>query len=226
MNTNNIKDVTSLIYHNATVEGTLPKKERHIIVDKALRQSNLLKYVNVIGAYRPEIYRVDGIERITLTAPTSIDIKSTVDEHLLQEVGGSDVIEYGLSVQLAELIDTHLISVLAAKATAITVTESSPTFEDKVCAIQAKYGQSLFNIAVGFKDYLHVISTYQDGFPYNVVYSPAITDGKVYGFTTTDTYVNIIAKGIESKKNILTGQYTFKMDLDTLEIGAIKCYKI
>lgn len=221
------KDVLNNMYRNELTSTDFQQKETRQLFEESRVYSNLLNYSTIISNLSPIVYNKNGDKAFDFYPTTNSDrsyiLYTYVAEEVYRKTNSMDMYAEDLKMQLAYMVDLQFANYFRAKATA-TSTKGN-TLDERLIALKDSFGSNSFVIVAGFKTYLDIMKEYRKDFPYQVLYSPRVENDGLYGFSTNRLYVAATIGEIDQKKNVLTGQYIFALNVMNLQVGCDQVYK-
>lgn len=221
------KDVLNNMYKNELTSTDFQQKETRQLFEESRVYSNLLNYSTIISNLSPVVYNKEGAKAFdfypTTNSERSAILYTYIDEEVYRKTSSMDMYAEDLKMKVADMVETIFANYFKNKATATTTTGN--TLEERLVALKDSFGTNSFVIVVGFKTYLDIMKEYRKDFPYQVIYSPKVENDGLYGFSANRLYVTSTIGEIDQKKNVLTGQYVFAVNVMNLQVGCDKVYK-
>lgn len=217
----NLQDTLTTMYKNALSKTSFqPIQIRQLLTDSKVF-SNVMDYARLLSNNSTVVYDVEG-NPLTFESSSKSVITSYVDEAMYRKADYVEDVTGDFELQLAEEIDSLVYSYL--KKHSVSAAASATDLVDRITAIKNKFNNKSFVLLVGLKDYLSIMEKYNGKFPYPVVYCPLITDDKVYAIKPKRLYINALIDEVNIKKNVMTGQYIFALNILNLEVGCDESY--
>lgn len=217
----NLQDTLTTMYKNALSKTSFqPIQIRQLLTDSKVF-SNVMDYARLLSNNSTVVYDVEG-KPLTFESSSKSVITSYVDEAMYRKADYVEDVTGDFELQLAEEIDSLVYNYL--KKHSVSADSVLPDLVDRIIAIKNKFNNKSFVLLVGLKDYLSIIETYNGKFPYPVVYCPLITDDKIYAIKPKRLYINALIDEVNIKKNVMTGQYIFALNILNLEVGCDESY--
>lgn len=221
------KDVLNNMYRNELTSTDFQQKETRQLFDESRVYSNLLNYATIISNLSPVVYNTNGDKAFdfypTTNSERSYILYTYVAEEVYRKINSMDMYAEDLKMKLAYMVDLTFANYFKNKATATST--KGTTLDERLIALKDSFGSSSFVIVAGFKTYLDIMKEYRKDFPYQVLYSPRVEDDGLYGFMANRLYVAATIGEIDQKKNVLTGQYIFALNVMNLQVGCDEVYK-
>ena len=217
----NLQDTLTTMYKNALSKTSFqPIQIRQLLTDSKVF-SNVMDYARLLSNNSTVIYDVEG-NPLTFESSSKSVITSYVDEAMYRKADYVEDVTGDFELQLAEEIDSLVYNYL--KKHSVSAAASATDLVDRITAIKNKFNNKSFVLLVGLENYLSIIETYNGKFPYPVVYCPLITDDKIYAIKPKRLYINALIDEVNIKKNVMTGQYIFALNILNLEVGCDESY--
>lgn len=217
----NLQDTLTTMYKNALSKTSFqPIQIRQLLTDSKVF-SNVMDYARLLSNNSTVIYDVEG-NPLTFESSSKSVITSYVDEAMYRKADYVEDVTGDFELQLAEEIDSLVYNYL--KKHSVSADNVLPDLIDRIIAIKNKFNNKSFVLLVGLKDYLSIMEKYNGKFPYPVVYCPLITDDKIYAIKPKRLYINALIDEVNIKKNVMTGQYIFALNILNLEVGCDESY--
>lgn len=217
----NLQDTLTTMYKNALSKTSFqPIQIRQLLTDSKVF-SNVMDYARLLSNNSTVIYDVEG-NPLTFESSSKSVITSYVDEAMYRKADYVEDVTGDFELQLAEEIDSLVYNYL--KKHSVSADSVLPDLVDRIIAIKNKFNNKSFVLLVGLKDYLSIMEKYNGKFPYPVVYCPLITDDKIYAIKPKRLYINALIDEVNIKKNVMTGQYIFALNILNLEVGCDESY--
>ena len=217
----NLQDTLTTMYKNALSKTSFqPIQIRQLLTDSKVF-SNVMDYARLLSNNSTVIYDVEG-NPLTFESSSKSVITSYVDEAMYRKADYVEDVTGDFELQLAEEIDSLVYNYL--KKHSVSAAESATDLVARITAIKNKFNNKSFVLLVGLENYLSIIETYNGKFPYPVVYCPLITDDKIYAIKPKRLYINALIDEVNIKKNVMTGQYIFALNILNLEVGCDESY--
>ena len=217
----NLQDTLTTMYKNALSKTSFqPIQIRQLLTDSKVF-SNVMDYARLLSNNITVVYDVEG-NPLTFESSSKSVITSYVDEAMYRKADYVEDVTGDFELQLAEEIDSLVYNYL--KKHSVSAAASATDLVDRITAIKNKFNNKSFVLLVGLKDYLSIMEKYNGKFPYPVVYCPLITDDKIYAIKPKRLYINALIDEVNIKKNVMTGQYIFALNILNLEVGCDESY--
>ena len=217
----NLQDTLTTMYKNALSKTSFqPIQIRQLLTDSKVF-SNVMDYARLLSNNSTVVYDVEG-KPLTFESSSKSVITSYVDEAMYRKADYVEDVTGDFELQLAEEIDSLVYNYL--KKHSVSAAASATDLVDRITAIKNKFNNKSFVLLVGLENYLSIIETYNGKFPYPVVYCPLITDDKIYAIKPKRLYINALIDEVNIKKNVMTGQYIFALNILNLEVGCDESY--
>ena len=217
----NLQDTLTTMYKNALSKTSFqPIQIRQLLTDSKVF-SNVMNYARLLSNNSTVVYDVEG-NPLTFESSSKSVITSYVDEAMYRKADYVEDVTGDFELQLAEEIDSLVYNYL--KKHSVSAAASATDLVDRITAIKNKFNNKSFVLLVGLKDYLSIMEKYNGKFPYPVVYCPLITDDKIYAIKPKRLYINALIDEVNIKKNVMTGQYIFALNILNLEVGCDESY--
>ena len=217
----NLQDTLTTMYKNALSKTSFqPIQIRQLLTDSKVF-SNVMDYARLLSNNSTVVYDVEG-NPLKFESSIKSVITSYVDEAMYRKADYVEDVTGDFELQLAEEIDSLVYNYL--KKHSVSAAESATDLVDRITAIKNKFNNKSFVLLVGLKDYLSIMEKYNGKFPYPVVYCPLITDDKIYAIKPKRLYINALIDEVNIKKNVMTGQYIFALNILNLEVGCDESY--
>ena len=217
----NLQDTLTTMYKNALSKTSFqPIQIRQLLTDSKVF-SNVMDYARLLSNNSTVVYDVEG-NPLTFESSSKSVITSYVDEAMYRKADYVEDVTGDFELQLAEEIDSLVYNYL--KKHSVSAAESATDLVARITAIKNKFNNKSFVLLVGLENYLSIIETYNGKFPYPVVYCPLITDDKIYAIKPKRLYINALIDEVNIKKNVMTGQYIFALNILNLEVGCDESY--
>ena len=217
----NLQDTLTTMYKNALSKTSFqPIQIRQLLTDSKVF-SNVMDYARLLSNNNTVVYDVEG-NPLTFESSSKSVITSYVDEAMYRKSDYVEDVTGDFELQLAEEIDSLVYNYL--KKHSVSAAASATDLVDRITAIKNKFNNKSFVLLVGLKDYLSIMEKYNGKFPYPVVYCPLITDDKIYAIKPKRLYINALIDEVNIKKNVMTGQYIFALNILNLEVGCDESY--
>ena len=217
----NLQDTLTTMYKNALSKTSFqPIQIRQLLTDSKVF-SNVMDYARLLSNNITVVYDVEG-NPLTFESSSKSVITSYVDEAMYRKADYVEDVTGDFELQLAEEIDSLVYNYL--KKHSVSAAASATDLVDRIAAIKNKFNNKSFVLLVGLKDYLSIMEKYNGKFPYPVVYCPLITDDKIYAIKPKRLYINALIDEVNIKKNVMTGQYIFALNILNLEVGCDESY--
>lgn len=217
----NLKDTLTTMYKNALSKTSFqPIQIRQLLTDSKVF-SNVMDYARLLSNNNTVVYDVEG-NPLKFESSSKSVITSYVDEAMYRKADYVEDVTGDFELQLAEEIDSLVYNYL--KKHSVSSAASATDLVARITAIKNKFNNKSFVLLVGLKDYLSIIEKYNGKFPYPVVYCPLITDDKIYAIKPKRLYINALIDEVNIKKNVMTGQYIFALNILNLEVGCDESY--
>ena len=217
----NLQDTLTTMYKNALSKTSFqPIQIRQLLTDSKVF-SNVMDYARLLSNNSTVIYDVEG-KPLTFESSSKSVITSYVDEAMYRKADYVEDVTGDFELQLAEEIDSLVYNYL--KKHSVSAAASATDLVARITAIKNKFNNKSFVLLVGLENYLSIIETYNGKFPYPVVYCPLITDDKIYAIKPKRLYINALIDEVNIKKNVMTGQYIFALNILNLEVGCDESY--
>ena len=217
----NLQDTLTTMYKNALSKTSFqPIQIRQLLTDSKVF-SNVMDYARLLSNNNTVVYDVEG-NPLTFESSSKSVITSYVDEAMYRKSDYVEDVTGDFELQLAEEIDSLVYNYL--KKHSVSAAASATDLVDRITAIKNKFNNKSFVLLVGLKDYLSIMEKYNGKFPYPVAYCPLITDDKIYAIKPKRLYINALIDEVNIKKNVMTGQYIFALNILNLEVGCDESY--
>lgn len=217
----NLQDTLTTMYKNALSKTSFqPIQIRQLLTDSKVF-SNIMDYARLLSNNNTVVYDVEG-NPLKFESSSKSVITSYVDEAMYRKADYVEDVTGDFELQLAEEIDSLIYNYL--KKHSVSASASATDLVARITAIKNKFNNKSFVLLVGLKDYLSIIEKYNGKFPYPVVYCPLITDDKIYAIKPKRLYINALIDEVNIKKNVMTGQYIFALNILNLEVGCDESY--
>lgn len=217
----NLQDTLTTMYKNALSKTSFqPIQIRQLLTDSKVF-SNVMDYARLLSNNSTVVYDVEG-NPLKFESSSKSVITSYVDEAMYRKADYVEDVTGDFELQLAEEIDSLVYNYL--KKHSVSSAASATDLVARITAIKNKFNNKSFVLLVGLKDYLSIIEKYNGKFPYPVVYCPLITDDKIYAIKPKRLYINALIDEVNIKKNVMTGQYIFALNILNLEVGCDESY--
>lgn len=217
----NLQDTLTTMYKNALSKTSFqPIQIRQLLTDSKVF-SNVMDYARLLSNNSTVIYDVEG-NPLTFESSSKSVITSYVDEAMYRKADYVEDVTGDFELQLAEEIDSLVYNYL--KKHSVSADSVLPDLVDRIIAIKNKFNNKSFVLLVGLENYLSIIETYNGKFPYPVVYCPLITEDEIYAIKPKRLYINALIDEVNIKKNVMTGQYIFALNILNLEVGCDESY--
>lgn len=217
----NLQDTLTTMYKNALSKTSFqPIQIRQLLTDSKVF-SNVMDYARLLSNNSTVVYDVEG-NPLTFESSSKSVITSYVDEAMYRKSDYVEDVTGDFELQLAEEIDSLVYNYL--KKHSVSAAASATDLVDRITAIKNKFNNKSFVLLVGLKDYLSIMEKYNGKFPYPVAYCPLITDDKIYAIKPKRLYINALIDEVNIKKNVMTGQYIFALNILNLEVGCDESY--
>lgn len=217
----NLQDTLTTMYKNALSKTSFqPIQIRQLLTDSKVF-SNVMDYARLLSNNSTVVYDVEG-NPLTFESSSKSVITSYVDEAMYRKADYVEDVTGDFELQLAEEIDSLVYNYL--KKHSVSAAASATDLVDRITAIKNKFNNKSFVLLVGLKDYLSIMEKYNGKFPYPVAYCPLITDDKIYAIKPKRLYINALIDEVNIKKNVMTGQYIFALNILNLEVGCDESY--
>lgn len=217
----NLQDTLTTMYKNALSKTSFqPIQIRQLLTDSKVF-SNVMDYARLLSNNSTVVYDVEG-NPLTFESSSKSVITSYVDEAMYRKSDYVEDVTGDFELQLAEEIDSLVYNYL--KKHSVSAAASATDLVDRITAIKNKFNNKSFVLLAGLKDYLSIMEKYNGKFPYPVVYCPLITDDKIYAIKPKRLYINALIDEVNIKKNVMTGQYIFALNILNLEVGCDESY--
>lgn len=217
----NLQDTLTTMYKNALSKTSFqPIQIRQLLTDSKVF-SNVMDYARLLSNNSTVVYDVEG-NPLKFESSSKSVIISYVDEAMYRKADYVEDVTGDFELQLAEEIDSLVYNYL--KKHSVSAAASATDLVARITAIKNKFNNKSFVLLVGLKDYLSIIEKYNGKFPYPVVYCPLITDDKIYAIKPKRLYINALIDEVNIKKNVMTGQYIFALNILNLEVGCDESY--
>ena len=217
----NLQDTLTTMYKNALSKTSFqPIQIRQLLTDSKVF-SNVMDYARLLSNNSTVVYDVEG-NPLKFESSSKSVITSYVDEAMYRKADYVEDVRGDFELQLAEEIDSLVYNYL--KKHSVSAAASATDLVARITAIKNKFNNKSFVLLVGLKDYLSIIEKYNGKFPYPVVYCPLITDDKIYAIKPKRLYINALIDEVNIKKNVMTGQYIFALNILNLEVGCDESY--
>ena len=217
----NLKDTLTTMYKNALSKTSFqPIQIRQLLTDSKVF-SNIMDYARLLSNNSTVVYDVEG-NPLKFESSSKSVITSYVDEAMYRKADYVEDVTGDFELQLAEEIDSLVYNYL--KKHSVSAEASATDLVTRIIAIKNKFNNKSFVLLVGLKDYLSIMEKYNGKFPYPVVYCPLITDDKIYAIKPNRLYINALIDEVNIKKNVMTGQYIFALNILNLEVGCDESY--
>lgn len=217
----NLQDTLTTMYKNALSKTSFqPIQIRQLLTDSKVF-SNVMDYARLLSNNSTVVYDVEG-NPLKFESSSKSVITSYVDEAMYRKADYVEDVTGDFELQLAEEIDSLIYNYL--KKHSVSAAASATDLVARITAIKNKFNNKSFVLLVGLKDYLSIIEKYNGKFPYPVVYCPLITDDKIYAIKPKRLYINALIDEVNIKKNVMTGQYIFALNILNLEVGCDESY--
>ena len=217
----NLQDTLTTMYKNALSKTSFqPIQSRQLLTDSKVF-SNVMDYARLLSNNSTVVYDVEG-NPLTFESSSKSVITSYVDESMYRKADYVEDVTGDFELQLAEEIDSLVYNYL--KKHSVSAAESATDLVARITAIKNKFNNKSFVLLVGLKDYLSIMANCNGKVPYPVVYCPLITDDKIYAIKPKRLYINALIDEVNIKKNVMTGQYIFALNILNLEVGCDESY--
>lgn len=217
----NLQDTLTTMYKNALSKTSFqPIQIRQLLTDSKVF-SNVMDYARLLSNNSTVVYDVEG-NPLTFESSSKSVITSYVDEAMYRKADYVEDVTGDFELQLAEEIDSLVYNYL--KKHSVSAAASATDLVDRITAIKNKFNNKSFVLLVGLKDYLSIMEKYNGKFPYPVVYCPLITEDEIYAIKPKRLYINALIDEVNIKKNVMTGQYIFALNILNLEVGCDESY--
>lgn len=217
----NLQDTLTTMYKNALSKTSFqPIQIRQLLTDSKVF-SNVMDYARLLSNNSTVVYDVEG-NPLTFESSSKSVITSYVDEAMYRKADYVEDVTGDFELQLAEEIDSLVYNYL--KKHSVSAAASATDLVDRITAIKNKFNNKSFVLLAGLKDYLSIMEKYNGKFPYPVMYCPLITDDKIYAIKPKRLYINALIDEVNIKKNVMTGQYIFALNILNLEVGCDESY--
>ena len=217
----NLQDTLTTMYKNALSKTSFqPIQIRQLLTDSKVF-SNVMDYARLLSNNSTVVYDVEG-NPLKFESSIKSVITSYVDEAMYRKADYVEDVTGDFELQLAEEIDSLVYNYL--KKHSVSSEASATDLVARITAIKNKFNNKSFVLLVGLKDYLSIMEKYNGKFPYPVVYCPLITDDKIYAIKPKRLYINALIDEVNIKKNVMTGQYIFALNILNLEVGCDESY--
>lgn len=217
----NLQDTLTTMYKNALSKTSFqPIQIRQLLTDSKVF-SNVMDYARLLSNNSTVVYDVEG-NPLKFESSSKSVITSYVDEAMYRKADYVEDVTGDFELQLAEEIDSLVYNYL--KKHSVSSDASATDLVARITAIKNKFNNKSFVLLVGLKDYLSIMEKYNGKFPYPVVYCPLITDDKIYAIKPKRLYINALIDEVNIKKNVMTGQYIFALNILNLEVGCDESY--
>lgn len=217
----NLQDTLTTMYKNALSKTSFqPIQIRQLLTDSKVF-SNVMDYARLLSNNSTVVYDVEG-NPLKFESSSKSVITSYVDEAMYRKADYVEDVTGDFELQLAEEIDSLVYNYL--KKHSVSAAASATDLVARITAIKNKFNNKSFVLLVGLKDYLSIMEKYNGKFPYPVVYCPLITDDKIYAIKPKRLYINALIDEVNIKKNVMTGQYIFALNILNLEVGCDESY--
>lgn len=217
----NLQNTLTTMYKNALSKTSFqPIQIRQLLTDSKVF-SNVMDYARLLSNNNTVVYDVEG-NPLKFESSSKSVITSYVDEAMYRKADYVEDVTGDFELQLAEEIDSLVYNYL--KKHSVSSAASATDLVARITAIKNKFNNKSFVLLVGLKDYLSIIEKYNGKFPYPVVYCPLITDDKIYAIKPKRLYINALIDEVNIKKNVMTGQYIFALNILNLEVGCDESY--
>ena len=217
----NLQDTLTTMYKNALSKTSFqPIQIRQLLTDSKVF-SNVMDYARLLSNNSTVVYDVEG-NPLKFESSSKSVITSYVDEAMYRKADYVEDVTGDFELQLAEEIDSLVYNYL--KKHSVSADASATDLVARITAIKNKFNNKSFVLLVGLKDYLSIMEKYNGKFPYPVVYCPLITDDKIYTIKPKRLYINALIDEVNIKKNVMTGQYIFALNILNLEVGCDESY--
>ncbi len=221
----NIKDVLTHMYSNSLQSTDLQPSTTINLFKGSYVYSNLLQEAIVVDDLNLVVYNSEGRKAFDFYptgSSTSSIITTYIDEGVYRKVGDADMFAQDMEIAIANKVDKAFIDYFSTKANASTLETG---LDIRLRGLKRDFGNKSFVIVAGFDDFLAIQEKYHGTFPYKVIYSPFIEDGKLYAFRENRLFVNARIGNIDMRKNVLTGQYVFSVNIMNLQVGCDEVFK-
>ena len=217
----NLQDTLTTMYKNALSKTSFqPIQIKQLLTDSKVF-SNVMDYARLLSNNSTAVYDVEG-NPLKFESSSKSVITSYVDEAMYRKADYVEDVTGDFELQLAEEIDSLVYNYL--KKHSVSAAASATDLVARLIAIKNKFNNKSFVLLVGLKDYLSIMEKYNGKFPYPVVYCPLITDDKIYAIKPKRLYINALIDEVNIKKNVMTGQYIFALNILNLEVGCDESY--
>ena len=217
----NLQDTLTTMYKNALSKTSFqPIQIRQLLTDSKVF-SNVMDYARLLSNNSTVVYDVEG-KPLTFESSSKSVITSYVDEAMYRKADYVEDVTGDFELQLAEEIDSLVYNYL--KKHSVSAAASATDLVDRITAIKNKFNNKSFVLLVGLKDYLSIMEKYNGKFPYPVVYCPLINEDTIYAIKPKRLYINALIDEVNIKKNVMTGQYIFALNILNLEVGCDESY--